>query len=62
MSDDPLTDIHGIGESKAEEIRRVIDSEGNSDAKDALENALDYMDAGNHEYAEKFVRRAYEGL
>lgn len=60
MSDDPLTEIHGIGPEKANQIREVVG--GNSDAKESLSTALDYLDNDNPEYATKFVRRAYEAL
>jgi len=60
MSDDPLTEIHGVGPEKADQIREVVGD--NSEAREALAEALDYLAADNPDYAEKFVKRAYEGL
>ena len=60
MSDDPLTEIHGVGPETANQIREVVGS--NSEAREALAEALDYLGADNPDYAEKFVRRAYEAL
>ena len=57
-----LTEINGVGEATAAKIMEIVDDTDASDAKENLEDALDYFDAGNPEYAEKFVRRAYEGL
>ena len=60
MSDDPLTEIHGVGPETANQIREVVGD--NSEAREALAEALDYLEADNPDYAEKFVRQAYEEL
>lgn len=62
---DALTDIHGIGDAKAEQIRDVLDAHasGGTDAvREHLESAVDYHDDGQHAYAAKFVRRALAAL
>ena len=60
MSDDPLTEIHGVGPEKANKIREVVGD--NSEAGEVLAEALYYLEADNPDYAEKFVRRAHEAL
>lgn len=59
---DDLTEIHGIGDAKADEIMAVVaEHEGAPDAvRDNLADAVSYLDADQPEYAEKFVRRAYD--
>lgn len=59
-----LTEIRGVGDATATEIINVIDSNhdnGNTEKLTQLiELAHDYHKAGDHEYAEKFVRRAHK--
>ena len=57
---DRLTDIDGIGDSRADEILELVgDTTG---VKEDLETALAYMDNDNAEYARKFIENALEDL
>lgn len=62
---DALTDIHGIGDAKAEAIRDVLDDHGgratDGEVHDLLTTAHDHFpDHPGH--AEKFVRQAIQRL
>lgn len=66
---DALTDIHGIGDAKADQILDVVhdhdvglESNRLAAARDAIDDALDYHEADRHEYAWKFARRAHDIL
>ncbi len=61
---DELTDIHGIGESKTEEIMTVFEDydSTNEVVESNLREAMDYYNNNEYEYAGKFLRRAVEGL
>lgn len=67
---DELRTIDGVGEARAEEIVAIVDDHRDDqdddldvdDVRDLLESALDYHENGDHQYAEKFVRRALEAL
>lgn len=57
---DELTEIQGVGDATAEKILAVVDAHDVSgELEAALTDAVGYHEAGQHEYAEKFVRRAY---
>lgn len=66
---DKLTTINGIGESRADLILDYVfefynwGGEDRSDElREQLETALEYLDQGRPEYAEKFIRRAHSQL
>lgn len=55
-----LQTINGVGEATADAILDVLDEYGSDDLTGLIEQAYDYHEAGQHEYARKYVRRAYE--
>jgi len=60
---DELTEIHGIGDAKADEILEIVESNSvDSTVEDNLRSAWDYYQDGQYSYAEKFLRRAIEAL
>jgi len=64
MSDlyDDLLSIDGVGEKTAHKVQEVYDEHGYGEPSDELEQnlrqALDYYNAGNDEYAGKYLKRA----
>jgi hypothetical protein len=62
--EDELEDISGVGTETRKKIMTVFE-EHNSTSDEVVENletALDYYEAGEYEYAGKFLRRAVDGL
>jgi len=63
---DALTDIGGVGESRADEIMALLESHETSSDLDGvgekLDEALAYAEAGRPDYAMKFVRQARDAL
>lgn len=63
---DDLTEIHGVGDATADEILAVLDEHGQGGVpdtvRDHIQEAHDHHQAGEHEYAAKFVRRAVDAL
>lgn len=63
---DELTEIHGIGESKAEQIMAVVDEHGETGVSGGVEKnvrrAYDYLQDGQMNQAESFLERAYDSL
>lgn len=61
-----LTEIDGIGDVTASKIEDALAEHGTGAADetvtDLLETALDYADAGQHEYGTKYVRQALAEL
>lgn len=60
-----LQEINGVGPATADDILDVLDEHGQGGGdgvRELLEDAMDYHDAGEHSYAEKYVRRALEQL
>jgi ribosomal protein S13 len=56
--EDDLTDIHGIGEAKAEQIMEVVNEHsGDSEARENVRKALAELDEGRVGYARKFLER-----
>lgn len=58
-------DVDGIGDARADELLAIVAAQGydtGDELKALLEDALDYHEAGEHAYAEKFVRRALDAL
>lgn len=66
MSDlyDDLLSIDGVGEKTAHKVQEVYAEHGYGEPSDELEQnlrqALDYYDAGNYEYAGKYLQRVKE--
>jgi len=59
---DDLLSIDGVGEATANKVQDVYDEHGYGEPSDELEQnlrqALDYYNAGNYEYAGKYLKRA----
>ena len=66
MSDElreELQTVRGVGDAKADEILEIVESNSvDSTVEDNLRSAWDYYQDGQYSYAEKFLRRAIEGL
>lgn len=64
--EDELTEIRGVGDATAEEILAVLDEYADDDVDDVvreqIQEAHDHHEAGEHQYAAKFVRRAHAHL
>jgi DNA-binding LacI/PurR family transcriptional regulator len=66
MSDlhDDLLSIDGVGEATAHKVQEVCQQHGYGEPSDELaqnlRQAIDYYDAGNYEYAGKYLKRAEE--
>jgi endonuclease III-like uncharacterized protein len=60
MSDlkDDLLAIDGVGETTAEKILTVVEAHQETEN---LEEAIAYLEAGNTEYAKKYIIRTLEG-
>lgn len=53
--------VDGIGEVKSEQLVSIAeDHQTDSEATEAIQNALEYMDQENYGYAEKFLRRVVD--
>jgi len=55
---DDLLAIDGVGEATAEKILAVVEHHRETGN---LEEAIAYLDAGNTEYAKKYIIRTLEG-
>jgi len=51
-----LQEIHGIGESKAEEILTLVEESEEYGQTANVGEAIDYIEAGHPEYALKFLK------
>lgn len=64
MSDlyDDILAIDGVGEKTAHKVQEVYQQHGYGEPSEELEQnlrqALDYYNAGNYEYAGKYLKRA----
>ena len=60
---DELTEIRGVGEATADEILDVLDERDDvDDVRDYVQEVHDHHQAGEHQYAAKYVQRAHDAL
>lgn len=62
---DQLTDIHGIGDAKADQIQGLVDEHstgGDGDIGELLAAAEDYLEDDRPGYALKYIQEARRGL
>lgn len=59
--EEDLQTVDGIGPAKASEVMDVIeDHNSDSEAREQVSKALEYMDQGDYGYGEKYLRRLVE--
>ena len=57
---DDLTEINGVGEATADKILEIVGDD--TQAKEHLETAIEYYEAGQDGYAKGYVYKAFEEL